>query len=168
MPQPELQSLLAEGFRQGVECVWKEGLSSWSFGLLSSWSWGALLWPHFDPRPPTSSQDLECTLTAGACFHFSQYPDSIWSGRVRASERKSCSSRQSCPILCNPMDSSLPGSSVRGISQTRILEWVAISFSGGSSQPRDWTQVSCVADRFFTSEPLERKKQRKKSKTVWA
>ena len=40
---------------------------------------------------------------------------------------------------------------VHGILQARILEWVAFSFSRGSSQPRDWTQVSCIADRFFTS-----------------
>ena len=46
---------------------------------------------------------------------------------------------QSCPILCNPMDSSLPGSSVHGIFQARVLEWVTISFSRGSSQPRDRT-----------------------------
>ena len=57
---------------------------------------------------------------------------------------------QSCPILCDPMDSSLPGSSVHGIFQARILEWVAISFSRGSSQPRDWTQVSHIAGRHFT------------------
>ena len=44
---------------------------------------------------------------------------------------------QSCLILCNPMDCSLPGSSVHGISQARILEWVAISSSRGSSPPRD-------------------------------
>ena len=47
------------------------------------------------------------------------------------------------------MDCSLPGSSVHGILQARILEWVAVSFSRGSSRPRDWTQVSCVASRFF-------------------
>ena len=41
-----------------------------------------------------------------------------------------------------------------GISQTRILEWVAVSSSSGSSQHRDWTWVSCTADRFFTTEPL--------------
>ena len=46
-----------------------------------------------------------------------------------------------CPSLCDPMDSSPPGSSVRGIFQARILEWVAISFSRGSSWPRDWTVV---------------------------
>ena len=49
---------------------------------------------------------------------------------------------QSCPTLCNPVDCSPPGSSVHGILQARILEWVAISFSRGSSRPRDWTQVS--------------------------
>ena len=47
--------------------------------------------------------------------------------------------------LCNPMDCSLPGSFVHEISQARILEWVAISFSRGSSWSRDWTQVSCIA-----------------------
>ena len=45
---------------------------------------------------------------------------------------------QSCPILCDPMDCSPPGSSVHGISQARILEWVTIPFSRGSSKPRDW------------------------------
>ena len=48
------------------------------------------------------------------------------------------------------MDCSLPGSSVHGISQIRILEWVAISFSRGSSWHRDWTWVSLTAGRFFT------------------
>ena len=48
------------------------------------------------------------------------------------------------------MDCSLPGSSVYGILQVRILEWVAIPFFRGSSQPRDWTWVSCIAGRFFT------------------
>ena len=56
----------------------------------------------------------------------------------------------SCVQLCDPMDYSLPGSSVHGILQARILEWVAIHFSRGSSQPKDWTQVSCIAGRFFT------------------
>ena len=57
---------------------------------------------------------------------------------------------QSCLTLCDPMDCSPPGSSVHGILQARILEWVAIPFSRGSSQPRDGTQVSCIAGRFFT------------------
>ena len=49
---------------------------------------------------------------------------------------------QSCQILCDPMDGSLPGSSVHGILQARILEWVVLPFSEGSSQPRDRTHVS--------------------------
>ena len=53
---------------------------------------------------------------------------------------------QSCPTLCDPMDYKVPG-----IFQARIPEWVAFPFSRGSSQPRDWTQVSCIAGRFFTS-----------------
>ena len=53
-----------------------------------------------------------------------------------------------CPILCHPMDC-LPGSSVHGISQARILEWVAISFSRGSSQPRDRTRVCCTGRRIL-------------------
>ena len=56
---------------------------------------------------------------------------------------------QSCVTLCDPMDCSPPGSSVRGILQARILEWVAISFSRGSSPPRDWTWVSRHASYRF-------------------
>ena len=62
-----------------------------------------------------------------------------------------CLVAKSCPTVCNPMDCSPPGSSIHGISQTRILEWIVISFSRGSFQSRDWTQVSCIAGRFFTS-----------------
>ena len=54
------------------------------------------------------------------------------------------------PTLCDPMDCSLPSSSVHGILQARILEWVAIPFSRGSSQARDQTWVSCIAGRFLT------------------
>ena len=57
---------------------------------------------------------------------------------------------QSCLILCNLMECSLPGSSVMGILQARILEWIVIPSSRGSSQPRDQTQVSCIAVRFLT------------------
>ena len=57
---------------------------------------------------------------------------------------------QSCPTLCNPVDCGLSSSSVHGILQARILEWDAISFSRGSSQPRDQTQFSRIAGRFFT------------------
>ena len=57
---------------------------------------------------------------------------------------------QSCPTICDPMDCSLPGSSVHGILQARILEWVAVPFSRGSSQPRDQMKVSRIASGFFT------------------
>ena len=68
--------------------------------------------------------------------------------RVRAGGglvTKPCSTLATPWTVCSP-----PGSSVHGILQARILEWVAISFSRGSSWPRDWTQVSCTAGSFFT------------------
>ena len=61
-----------------------------------------------------------------------------------------CSVTWPCPILCDSIDCSLPASSVHGISLGRILEWVAISFSRGSSWPRDQTQVSHIVGRCFT------------------
>ena len=61
-----------------------------------------------------------------------------------------CEVTQSCPTLCDPMDCSLPGSSIHGIFQARIVEWVAISFSRRSSQPRDGTWVSRIVGRRFT------------------
>ena len=63
---------------------------------------------------------------------------------------------ESCVTLCGPVDCSPPGSSVQGISQARILEWVAISFSRGSSWPGDRIHVSCMAGEFFTIEPLRK------------
>ena len=64
---------------------------------------------------------------------------------------------QLCPTLCNPMDSILPGFSVHGISQAGILEWAAISYSRDLPNPGmepAALQVSCIAGRFFTTEPL--------------
>ena len=55
-----------------------------------------------------------------------------------------CSVAHSCPTVCDFMNCSLPGSSVHGTFQARILEWVAISYSRGSSQPRDWIHVPCI------------------------
>ena len=85
---------------------------------------------------------------------------------------------QSCSTLCDPMDCSPPGSSVPGTLQTRILEWVAIPFSGVSSQPRDQTGVSCITGRFFTvwatrktlltmRGALNRKKKKKKKRLTY-
>ena len=58
---------------------------------------------------------------------------------------------QSCPTLCNSMNCSVPCSSIHGIFQARILEWVAVSFSRGSSWPRDRTWVSHIAGRLCTT-----------------
>ena len=70
---------------------------------------------------------------------------------------KHAESLQSCPTLFDPMDCSPPDSSVHGILQARILEWIVIPSSRGSSPPRDGTWVSwvsCMTDWFFTAEPL--------------
>ena len=74
-----------------------------------------------------------------------------------------CSVTKLFLTLCNPMDCNLPGSSVHGILQVRILEWVVISSSRGSSSPRDWACISCIGRRiffffffFFTTEPSGR------------
>ena len=85
-----------------------------------------------------------------ACVHWVFLSVSVlWIPRRQSapplSEWKSLSVR-----LCDPMDCSLPGSSVHGILQARILEWVAILFSKRSSWLRDWTWLSCIASRFFT------------------
>ena len=71
--------------------------------------------------------------------NFEHYFTTVWSEVI-----------QSCLTFCNPMDCSLPGSSVLGILQERKLEWIVIPLSRGSSQPRDRTQVSCIAGRLFT------------------
>jgi len=67
-------------------------------------------------------------------------------GRIYESESEVA---QSYPTLCDSMDCSLPGSSVHGIFQTIVLEWIAISFSSGSSGPRDGTQVSCIVYKYL-------------------
>ena len=60
---------------------------------------------------------------------------------------------QSCLTLCDPMDCSLLGSSVHAVFQARVLEWVAISFSKGSSQPRNWTWSPALQEDALPSEP---------------
>ena len=71
----------------------------------------------------------------------SYFPKSYMKDKVKVT--------QSCLTLCDPVDCSPPGSSVHGILQARILEWVAYHFSRGSSQHRDQTQVSHIAGEFF-------------------
>ena len=77
---------------------------------------------------------------------------SSWSNREMTpwSEVKWSGVAQSCPTLCNPMDCSPAGSSIHGIFQARVLDWVAISFPRGTSWPRDQTLVSRIAGRRFT------------------
>ena len=77
---------------------------------------------------------------------------------------------QSCPTLCDPMDCSLPGSSLHGISQARILQWIAISSSRVSSWPRDQTCIifnSCTTSGFFTAEPPWRDSKMLIKQTTW-
>ena len=100
--------------------------------LWRAWLWGRQIW--------------KCTLlpdcrTLDKWFNLSESQLSHFKGKVA----------QSCLTLCDPMDCSLPDSSVHGILQARILERVAISFSKGSSWPRDRTHVSCIAGRFFST-----------------
>ena len=83
--------------------------------------------------------------------------DFIWGfGVSRHKNMGACVCALSCPTLCDPMDCSLLSSSVHVILQARILEWLAMPSSRGSSWHKDWTLVSCVsciAGRFFTTEP---------------
>ena len=69
--------------------------------------------------------------------------------------------------LCDTTDCSPPGSSVRGILQARILEWVAVPFSRGSFRPRDSTRVSCTAGRFFATEPPGKPKSLLRNTYPW-
>ena len=97
--------------------------------------------------------NLRPSLLASDQVYFSQHPGFIpclktrWRAATHSLGLKV--KVKSCPTLCDPVDCRPSGSSVHGISQARILEWVAISFSMGSSQPRDRTQVFCIAGRCF-------------------
>ena len=83
------------------------------------------------------------------CNTLSSFLKQVLAGRGRVSSVVLLVA-QSCLTLCDRMDCSPPGSSVHGILQARILEWVAISFCRGSSRSRDLTPVSCIVGRFFT------------------
>ena len=116
-------------------------LREWVLGGLMGCDNSAFL-PPCEMRPFYSS---DCGLSLGKVFKLA----------IKESEREKVKLQlvlvtQLCLTLCDPMDCSPPGSSVQGVLQARILEWVAISFSRGSSRPRDQTPVSCVAGRVFT------------------
>ena len=87
----------------------------------------------------------DLAAAAAVSLQFAGAPLPLAQNKVKESEVA-----QSCPTLCDSVDCSPPGSSVHGILQARVLEWVAIAFSRGSSRPRDWTQVSRIAGRCFT------------------
>ena len=108
-------------------------------------------WPHGLYSPPASlPASLHYILYhwatreahhKGTVIKTSRYWHKIWINRTEYRTQK-------CLTLFQPHEH------VHGISQARILEWVAISFSRGTSWPRDWTHISCITGRFFTTEPL--------------
>ena len=98
-----------------------------------------------------------------------KYDAERWTPQVGEGESES-EVAQLCPTLCDPTDCSLPGSSVHGIFQALVLEWIAVSFSRGSSQPRARTRVSCIVDRRFTEitpERMKRQSQRENNAQLW-
>ena len=107
--------------------------------------------PHCSPVPTPPRALLTWDALEGACLRPGTRPighlGSVWGGCSWHIEHVYSVAQST---LCDPMDPSPPGSSVYGISQARILEQVAIPFSRGSSWPRDRTQASYIASRFFT------------------
>ena len=89
---------------------------------------------------PTLSDPMDCSLPGSSVHGIFQARVLKW-GAISYSM---CICAQSCPTLYSPIDCSSPGSSAYGIFQATILKWGAISYSRGSSQPRDWTHVSCL------------------------
>ena len=106
--------------------------------------WCGLPWPPLGdlPDPGIKSTSLTSPALEGRFYTIS----ATWEAH---SKYEWVIVIQSCSTLCNSMDCSLPGSSVHGILQTRILEWVTIPFSRRSSWLRVWTQVSCISGKFF-------------------
>ena len=144
---------IKEGSKQGTWCSGVEGWG-WGWGSCSQW---------LDPQ-------RLCGLCpwVGLCRQVEQAQSCVqplglrhikgkwWHLSITSFSPNFCCQlcllfAQSCPTLCDPLDCSLPGSSVHGILQARILKWLAIPFSRGSSLPRDRTWVSCITDRFFLS-----------------
>jgi len=138
-------SSTSEGFREekarkpSLKC----GKHSWSQKGLYCWQ-PKYYWLIHIPAPFLNLSVL--------CHQICLEPAIIKNAVYRCMKVK-CESEvaQSCLTLRNPMDCSLPGSSVHGVLQARVLEWVAMPSSGGFFQPRDQTQISHIADRFFTS-----------------
>ena len=119
-------------------------------GFLQQFRWDLrLVWMNIiigdDERWPDSGYILEVKLIG-----YADGQDVESERKERIKRKKESEVAQSCLTLCDPMDCCLPGSSVHGILQAIVLEWIAIPFSRGSSWPRDWTRVSRIVDRRFT------------------
>ena len=103
-------------------------------------------------RPGRWRCGLEVRNTDNVCSDLS-HPPASWGTMAKSFiflEHQPVKVAQSCPTFCDPVDYRPPGSSVHGILQARILEWVAISSFRGSSRPRHQIWVFCIAGRFFT------------------
>ena len=114
----------------------KQCVTGLSFSLLSSHMWP---WSHTTHHNQFSKYSV-AAVDLALCWCWKRVC-------VRAQ------TLQSCPTLCDPMDFSPPGTLIHGILQVSILEWVAMPSFRGSSWPRDWILVSCIASRFFTAKP---------------
>ena len=99
---------------------------------------------------PTTNIPSFATTDESRLTHHSHPQSIVYISKIRHAAAAAAKSLQSCLTLCDPMDRSPPGSSVNGMLQTRILEWVVTPFSWGSSQSRDRTWVSCIAGRLVT------------------
>ena len=141
---------------QQLSWIWTEEAESSTGRAMSSQDCGSI-WPRShnmaketsdQTRVPVFTFSSACVIhgAAKSQTRLSNWTDwltdCLWLVRVLAV--------QSCPTLCDPMDCSPPGSSVHGILQAKILEWVVIPFSRASSWPRDLTRVFHIADKFFT------------------
>ena len=122
--------LMKDLFRESKEYLGKRYWNGYAFSPANKWQGLMLLLSLFL---------FYCFIILSSCLEFR------WDDLKNV-----CEVAQKCLTLCNPMDCSLPGSSVHGIFQARILESVAISFSRGSSRPRDWTWLSHTAGRLIT------------------
>ena len=114
------------------------------FPVSSFYRWGLCLFP-------TSSTPRVHLIFSSGPFHGREHTQRMEASLVRPwmFQHTVCVCAQSCPTFCDPMGCSPPSFSVHGIFQARILEWVAISFSRGSSQPKDQTHVFCIGRQFL-------------------
>ena len=129
-----------ENFEHYFASMWDECNHEvvWTFfGIAFLWEWNEN-WPF---SSPVTTVATKAHLVKTMVFPVVMYGcENQWTSEAA----------QSCLTLCDPMDCSLPASSIHRIFQARVLEWVVISFSRGSPQPRDQTQVSCLPGRHFT------------------